>query len=103
MLNSMQLAVMGSRAPSWYGARWGKCSVNSCPNVAFTITSGLACGIDGVAHHAALSAKGETIAVLGNGLFSLYPRRHHILAEQLIASEGAIVSEFSLSTSPPTG
>lgn len=34
VLNSMQLAVVGSRAPSWYGERWGKCSVNSCPNVA---------------------------------------------------------------------
>ena len=67
MLNSMQLAVVGSRAPSWYGERWGKCSVNSCPNVALR-SPVAACGIDGVAHHAALSAKGRSVAVLGNGL-----------------------------------
>lgn len=103
VLNSMQLAVVGSRAPSWYGERWGKMLSEQLSQCGFTITSGLACGIDGVAHHAALSAKGRSVAVLGNGLFSLYPRRHHILAEQLIASEGAIVSEFSLSTSPRPG
>lgn len=102
-LNSVQLAVVGSRAPSWYGERWGKILSEQLAQCGYTITSGLACGIDGVAHHAALSAKGRSIAVLGNGLFSLYPHRHQMLAEQLIAAEGAIVSEFSLSTSPRPG
>ncbi|MHA0970833.1 DNA-protecting protein DprA [Enterobacter cloacae] len=96
-LNTVQLAVVGSRAPSWYGERWGKILCEQLSQSGFTITSGLACGIDGVAHHAALSVKGRSVAVLGNGLFSIYPRRHQALAARLIESEGAIVSEFPLS------
>lgn len=99
-LNSVQLAVVGSRAPSWYGERWGKILCEQLSQSGFTITSGLACGIDGIAHHAALSAKGRSVAVLGNGLFSIYPRRHQALAARLIESEGAIVSEFPLSATP---
>ena len=99
-LNTVQLAVVGSRAPSWYGERWGKILCEQLSQSGFTITSGLACGIDGVAHHAALSAKGRSVAVLGNGLFSVYPRRHQALAMQIIESDGAIVSEFPLSAPP---
>lgn len=99
-LNSIQLGVVGTRAPSWYGERWGKIFCEQLAQSGFTITSGLACGIDGVAHRAALSVKGCSIAVLGNGLFSIYPRRHMSLAEQLIASSGALISEFSLFTAP---
>ena len=97
---TVQLAVVGSRAPSWYGERWGKILCEQLSQSGFTITSGLACGIDGVAHHAALSVKGRSVAVLGNGLFSIYPRRHQALAARLIESEGAIVSEFPLSAPP---
>ncbi|WP_336667093.1 DNA-protecting protein DprA [Enterobacter mori] len=99
-LNAVQLAVVGSRAPSWYGERWGRILSEQISQCGFTITSGLACGIDGVAHNAALSVQGASVAVLGNGLFSIYPRRHQTLAKRLIDSEGAIVSEFSLSTPP---
>ncbi|WP_276851757.1 DNA-protecting protein DprA [Enterobacter oligotrophicus] len=102
-LNSLQLAVVGSRAPSWYGERWGKILSEQLSQCGFTITSGLACGIDGVAHNAALSVKGCSVAVLGNGLFSIYPRRHQALAEQIIAAGGAVVSEFSLSMQPRPG
>ena len=99
-LNTVQLAVVGSRAPSWYGERWGRLLSEQLSQCGFTITSGLACGIDGVAHNAALSVQGASVAVLGNGLFSIYPRRHQTLAKRLIDSEGALVSEFSLSTPP---
>lgn len=99
-LNAVQLAVVGSRAPSWYGERWGRILSEQLSQCGFTITSGLACGIDGVAHNAALSVQGASVAVLGNGLFSIYPRRHQTLARRLIDSEGAVVSEFSLSTPP---
>ena len=92
--------MVGSRAPSWYGERWGKSLCEQLSQSGFTITSGLACGIDGVAHSAALSVKGRSVAVLGNGLFSIYPRRHQALAMRLIESDGAIVSEFPLSAQP---
>jgi DNA processing protein len=65
-----------------------------------TISSGLALGIDGIAHRAALEVGGKTLAVLGSGLNHLYPRQHISLAKEIIASGGAVISEFPLSTSP---
>lgn len=100
VLNSVQLAVVGSRAPSWYGERWGRIFCEHLAKSGFTITSGLARGIDGVAHRAALSVQGRSVAVLGNGLFSIYPPRHASLAQNIIDAAGAVISEFSLATSP---
>ena len=100
VLSHVQLAVVGSRAPSWYGERWGRIFCEQLAKCGFTITSGLACGIDGIAHRAALSVQGKTIAVLGNGLSSIYPRRHTFLAETIVDAGGAVISEFSLTTSP---
>ncbi|HAW2169543.1 DNA-processing protein DprA [Escherichia coli] len=65
-----------------------------------TITSGLARGIDGVAHKAALQVNGVSIAVLGNGLNTIHPRRHARLAASLLEQGGALVSEFPLDVPP---
>ncbi|EEE4828167.1 DNA-protecting protein DprA, partial [Salmonella enterica subsp. enterica serovar Enteritidis] len=99
-LHTCQLAVVGSRSHSWYGERWGRLLCESLAKSGLTITSGLARGIDGVAHNAAVSMGGKSVAVLGNGLAKIYPRRHAMLAENLIATGGAVVSEFPLSTPP---
>ncbi|WP_336222252.1 DNA-protecting protein DprA [Citrobacter amalonaticus] len=99
-LHDFQLAVVGSRTPSWYGERWGTLFCEKLAGWEITITSGLARGIDGIAHRAAIQAKGKSIAVLGNGLQSIYPRRHTGLADALIESGGALVSEFPLMMSP---
>ena len=103
ILSSFQLAVVGSRSPSWYGERWGNVFCEYLARKGFTITSGLACGIDGVAHRAALSVQGKTIAVLGNGLSGIYPKRHASLADRIIETAGAIISEFALATPPWPG
>ncbi|WP_251268557.1 DNA-processing protein DprA, partial [Enterobacter hormaechei] len=60
-LHSFQLAVVGSRAHSWYGARWGKLFSEALARYGITITSGLALGIDGIAHRGALEGKGKTV------------------------------------------
>jgi DNA processing protein len=100
ILNEPQLAVVGSRTHSWYGERWGRLFCETLSQHGFVITSGLALGIDSVAHRGALAVGGKTIAVLGNGLFTLHPKRHASLAKQIVNDGGALVSEFALHTTP---
>lgn len=100
ILNHLQLAVVGSRATSWYGERWGRYFCEALAQSGLTITSGLALGIDSVAHRATLNVKGKTVGVLGNGLYSPYPRRHRALASQIVELGGALVSEFALNVTP---
>ncbi len=100
VLSSPQIAVVGSRNNSAYGEQWGHFFSEQLSLNHLTITSGLAIGIDGIAHHAALNAEGKTVAVLGSGLNQLYPRRHQALADAIVAKGGALVSEFPLHTKP---
>jgi DNA processing protein len=100
LLASPQIAIVGSRDHSWYGERWGRIFSEALARKGMTITSGMALGIDGVAHRAALDAAGKTIAVLGNGLFHTYPRRHASLAQRIVENGGALVSEFPLAQPP---
>lgn len=99
-LDSIQLAVVGSRSHSWYGERWGRVFCEKLAAAGITVTSGLALGIDGVAHKAALSVNGKSVAVLGNGLLTIHPRRHAQLAENIVGMGGALISEFPLATPP---
>ncbi|CCG88792.1 DNA-protecting protein DprA [Erwinia piriflorinigrans] len=100
LLASPQLAIVGSRHCSHYGREWGSWFSQALALSGLTITSGLALGIDGIAHRAALEVEGKTLAVLGSGLEVIYPRQHQILAQQIIDSGGALVSEFPLSVKP---
>ena len=100
LLSSLQLAVVGSRQHSLYGERWGRYFCEALASLGLTITSGLALGIDGVAHRGALQAGGKTVAVLGSGLQHIYPHRHRALAENIVAGGGALVSEFPLAATP---
>lgn len=100
LLSTPQIAVVGSRHASHYGRQWGEYFTQTLAVSGLTITSGLARGIDGVAHRAALDADGKTIAVLGSGMQQLYPKQHQQLAQEIIQKGGAVISEFPLPTAP---
>ena len=65
----------------------------------FTVVSGLAYGVDAIAHQAALDAGGESVSVLGGGLARIQPQEHVPLARE-IAAHGAVISEFPMEFSP---
>ncbi len=92
-----QIAVVGSRNASAGGLALARDFAATLARSGFSVTSGMADGIDGAAHQAALDAGGQSIAVLGTGVDLVYPRKHHRLAQRLLA-QGALVSEFPLGT-----
>ena len=94
------VAVVGTRRPTEYGYRvTGELSSELAAR-GVVVVSGLALGVDARAHRATLDAGGRTIAVLGNGLDTVYPRDNQRLAERILAEGGAIVSEFPLGARP---
>lgn len=98
-LSLPQLAIVGSRSPSGGGIENAERFAHYLAERGFAITSGLALGIDAAAHRGALRASGKTIAVMGTGIDLIYPSRHRQLAQDIIDSGGALVSEFPLGTS----
>ncbi len=94
------LAVVGTRKVSLYGQKITRSLVKALAKAGFTIISGLALGVDGIAHQAALDVGGKTIAVLGSGLDIIYPSSHQQLAKNIIKSNGVIVSEYEPKTRP---
>jgi DNA processing protein len=97
-LSLPQLAIVGSRNPSGGGIENAERFAHYLAERGFAITSGLALGIDAAAHRGALRANGKTIAVMGTGINLVYPSRHRELAQEIIDSGGALVSEFPLGT-----
>lgn len=93
------LAVVGTRRASHYGVAQAERLAYLAAKAGFTIVSGLARGIDTVAHRAALKAGGRTLAVLGGAMDKLYPPENRELAEDVVRN-GALVSEFPLGREP---
>ena len=93
------IAVVGTRDMTAYGRQATEQITEGLVRAGLTIVSGLARGIDSVAHQAALRSGGRTIAVMACGVDIVYPAAHETLASRIIAS-GALVSEFPLGTRP---
>ena len=92
-LSRPQLAIVGSRQPAPAAASWLRQQLPALAAAGLAITSGLARGIDGVAHEAALASGAPTIAVMGTGPDIIYPAVHRRLAAAIV-EQGALVSEF---------
>jgi DNA processing protein len=88
------VAIVGSRKPTAYGREVTYNLAYDLAKQGVVIVSGLALGIDAVAHRAALDAGGITIAVLANGLDTVSPASHRQLAHDIVAGGGAIISEY---------
>ncbi len=99
VLNSSQVAIVGSRNATPYGRHVAAAIASGLAACQVTTTSGLALGIDAAAHQGAINGNGVTIAVAAHGLGEVYPRRHRRLAERICGS-GAMVSEFPLGFAP---
>jgi len=99
LLRLPQLAMVGARSASAQGLENAQVFAAELARRGFTITSGLALGIDAAAHRGALSADGLTIAVCGNGLDRVYPARNRELAHA-IAARGLLLSEFPIGVPP---
>ncbi|MBX8471423.1 DNA-processing protein DprA [Pseudomonas sp. RIT778] len=100
ILEKPQLAMVGSRRASRPGMDTAAAFSRSLAGAGFVITSGLALGIDAAAHQAAVDIGGQTVGVLGTGLENFYPQRNRRLADVMIASGSAVLSEFPLDTGP---
>jgi len=96
------ISIVGSRMASIYGLQQAERLAFELASHGLTIVSGLARGIDSSSHRGALKAKGRTIAVLGSGLANIYPEEHISLTEE-ISQNGAVISEFPMSTIPARG
>ena len=92
------VAIVGSRKPTDYGKSVNISLTTELAHRDVIIVSGLAIGHDSIAHQACLDAGGTTVAVIGNGLDSIYPKRNERLAERIIESGGAIISEYNPGT-----
>lgn len=94
------VAIVGSRKPTSYGREVTHDIAYKLAKRGVVIVSGMALGIDGIAHRAALEAGGVTIAVLANGLHRMYPSTNRQLAADIVASGGAILSEYEAGIEP---
>jgi len=88
-----QVAIVGARSATAQGLANARDFARTLSHAGLTVTSGMADGIDGAAHAAALEAGGQTVAVVGTGPDLVYPRKHRDLAARIV-ERGAIVSEF---------
>lgn len=98
-IDTRAVAIVGTRRATAYGRDMAYRMSYDLAKAGVTIVSGLATGVDGVAHRAALEAGGRTIAVLGSGVDVIYPGQHRDLADR-ISQQGAVVSDYPMGTQP---
>jgi DNA processing protein len=100
VLSRHSIAIVGTRRPTAYGISMTEKLSRDLASRKLTIISGMARGIDSVAHKGALAVQSPTIAVWGTGIDVIYPKENKRLAEEILAGRGAIVSECRLGTFP---
>ena len=92
------VAIVGTRKPSAYGREIATKIASECAKNGIVVVSGLALGIDSIAHRAAIDSGGKTIAILANGVDKIYPRSHEDLSQRILQTNGAILGEYPNNT-----
>ncbi len=100
LLARPSIAIVGTRHPTPYGTGMAEVLARDLASHRMVILSGMARGIDTAAHRGALAAGGSTVAIWGTGVDVIYPKENKSLAENILVSGGAIVSEYRLGTFP---
>lgn len=100
LLDQKALAIIGCRANTTYGEKVTRQLTKELVSHGFTIISGLARGIDRIAHEETIKSNGKTIAILGNGLDRMYPEENKELAREILKKGGALISEYPIGTKP---
>lgn len=100
--DALSIGMVGTRHCTTYGTTMADRISRSLARKGLTIVSGLARGIDAIAHRSALAVKGRTIAVLGSSLTEIYPPEHHELSQQILEN-GALLSETPSFSQPKAG
>jgi DNA processing protein len=99
--DSKTIAIVGTREPQPDSLELARIWAQDMATRGWTVISGLARGIDGMAHRGALNGKGRTLAVLGSGVNVVYPPEHQTLAQEIV-EHGALISELHPDSSPST-
>lgn len=94
LLNSDSIAIVGTRKYTQYGKRCTERFANQLSKKGICIVSGLASGIDTIAHINSMQEKGKTIAVLGSGFNHIFPPENRILYERILENDGCIITEY---------
>ncbi len=94
------IGVIGSRKCSTYGENASEMLSRDLASRGITVVSGLARGIDTAGHRGAIRGQGKTVAVMGTGLDSVYPKENNGLVREIIAAGGCVVTQFPLGTPP---
>ena len=103
VLDLPAIAIVGTRNAGKYGRGVARDFARELSANGLVITSGLAYGIDTEAHRETVNCGGKTVAVLGSGIDTIYPRSNAKLAQDIVESGGAVISEFPLGTNPDAG
>lgn len=98
LLKKPCVAIVGSRKASAYGTHVTATIARELVHAGVVVISGLAIGIDSIAHRAVLDAGGQTIAVLPSGLSNIYPASHRGLAQRIVQQGGALITEYTDAT-----
>lgn len=94
LLNSIGIAIVGSRTNTQYGEKMCKTFTKKLVEYEFTIISGLAIGIDAIAHKTSIKYSGKTIAVLPCGFNNIYPKQNKELIDEILENKGLIITEY---------